>query len=98
MSLGFSAACMVGLNMYLLSNTLGRAFTNDNQVLQVRTGTLLCACDSSMTGAVFPGECWLWLSLTWLLLTMVQYGPHIGIHIGVTVYSATASRSHQEAM
>ncbi len=41
MTLGFSGACIVGLNMYLLSNTLGRAFTDDSQVLQVRYGDML---------------------------------------------------------
>ncbi|DBA90829.1 TPA: hypothetical protein ACH3X1_004031 [Trebouxia sp. C0004] len=34
MGLGFSGACVVGINMYLLSNTLGRTFTDDSQVLQ----------------------------------------------------------------
>ena len=35
MGLGFSGACVVGLNMYLLSNTLGHVFTDDSQVLEV---------------------------------------------------------------
>jgi hypothetical protein len=40
MGLGFSGACVVGINMYLLSNTLGRAFTDDSQVLQVTIFTV----------------------------------------------------------
>lgn len=43
MGLGFSGACVVGINMYLLSNTLGRTFTDDSQVLQV-TITILHTC------------------------------------------------------
>ena len=40
MGLGFSGACVVGLNMYLLSNTLGHVFTDDTQVLQVPLNNL----------------------------------------------------------
>ena len=40
MGLGFSGACVVGLNMYLLSNTLGHVFTDDSQVLQVPKANL----------------------------------------------------------
>ena len=35
LTVGFTAAGTVGLNMYLLSNSLGRTFTNDTRVLQV---------------------------------------------------------------
>ena len=42
LSLGGGAACVVGLNMLLLSRQLGQAFTTDEQVLQVNDGLLFC--------------------------------------------------------
>ena len=41
LSLGGGAACVVGLNMLLLSRQLGQAFTTDEEVLQVDDGLLL---------------------------------------------------------